>query len=153
MVMIKLEDETRQGSCKILWRKFRLRASLLLVLVQCFLGGRDQKEGRGWALIDLSLSLSGREVGWGWALIRGRAPINFRMGACSRWALIRGWAFIRINTVIEPKKLLCGGPLTWKTQIHDGGHRVIIPGGGGTPIHYLYGYVPPKGVVILKLLF
>ena len=26
------------------------------------------------------------------------------------------------------------------------------PGGGGTPIHYLYGYVPPKGVVILKLL-
>ena len=25
-------------------------------------------------------------------------------------------------------------------------------GGGGTLIHYLYGYVPPKGVVILKLL-
>ena len=28
------------------------------------------------------------------------------------------------------------------------------PGGagfGGTPIHYLYGYVPPNGVVILKL--
>ena len=24
--------------------------------------------------------------------------------------------------------------------------------GGGTPINYLYGYVPPKGVVILKLL-
>ena len=24
--------------------------------------------------------------------------------------------------------------------------------GGGTPIHFLYGYVPPKGVVILKLL-
>ena len=23
---------------------------------------------------------------------------------------------------------------------------------GGTPIHYLYGYVPPNGVVILKLL-
>ena len=22
--------------------------------------------------------------------------------------------------------------------------------GGGTPIHYLYGYVPPNGVVILK---
>ena len=29
---------------------------------------------------------------------------------------------------------------------------VTNPGGGGTPIHYLYGYVPPKGVVILKLL-
>ena len=27
-----------------------------------------------------------------------------------------------------------------------------VPGGGGTPIHYLYGYVPPNGVVILKLL-
>ena len=25
-------------------------------------------------------------------------------------------------------------------------------GGGGTPIHYQYGYVPPNGVVILKLL-
>ena len=25
-------------------------------------------------------------------------------------------------------------------------------GGGGTPKHYLYGYVPPNGVVILKLL-
>ena len=22
------------------------------------------------------------------------------------------------------------------------------PGGGGTPIHYLYGYVPPNGVVM-----
>ena len=27
-----------------------------------------------------------------------------------------------------------------------------MPGGGGTPIHYLYGYVPPNGVVILTLL-
>ena len=26
------------------------------------------------------------------------------------------------------------------------------PRGGVTPIHYLYGYVPPNGVVILKLL-
>ena len=25
----------------------------------------------------------------------------FRMGAYSRWALIRGWALIRINTVFE----------------------------------------------------
>ena len=31
---------------------------------------------------------------------------------------------------------------------------VCDPGGGGrgTPIHYLYVYVPPKGVVILRLL-
>ena len=28
----------------------------------------------------------------------------------------------------------------------------IPEGGGGTPIHYLYGYVPSNGVVILKLL-
>ena len=27
-----------------------------------------------------------------------------------------------------------------------------LPPGGGTSKHYLYGYVPPKGVVILKLL-
>ena len=25
-----------------------------------------------------------------------------------------------------------------------------VGGGGGIPIHYLYGYVPPNGVVILK---
>ena len=31
--------------------------------------------------------------------------------------------------------------------------RFACPGGGGgTPIHCLYGYVPPNGVVILKLL-
>ena len=30
--------------------------------------------------------------------------------------------------------------------------RALPRGGGGTPIHYLYGYVPPNGVVILKLL-
>ena len=31
-------------------------------------------------------------------------------------------------------------------------NRVRSARGGGTPIHYLYGFVPPKGVVILKLL-
>ena len=30
--------------------------------------------------------------------------------------------------------------------------RCIYRDRGGTPIHYLYGYVPPKGVMILKLL-
>ena len=32
--------------------------------------------------------------------------------------------------------------------------EILPPGGGagGTPIHYLYGCVPPNGVVILKLL-
>ena len=44
----------------------------------------------------LSLSGSGREVGWGGRLLNFSA---FRMGAYSRWALIRGRALIRINTV------------------------------------------------------
>ena len=30
--------------------------------------------------------------------------------------------------------------------------RAVLTRGGGTPIHYPYGYVPPNGVVILKLL-
>ena len=51
-----------------------LRGSLLLVLIQ-FLG-RLFEAGR---LLTFS---------------------TFRMGAYSRWALIRGWALIRINTVI-----------------------------------------------------
>ena len=29
---------------------------------------------------------------------------------------------------------------------------VVVGGGGGFPIDYLYGYVPPNGAVILKLL-
>ena len=44
----------------------------------------------------LSLSGSGREVGWGGRLLTFSA---FRMGAYSRWAIIRGWALIQINTV------------------------------------------------------
>ena len=41
--------------------------------------------------------------------------------------------------------------------IHVRRNTIVVltysPGGGGvTPIHYLYGYVPPNGVVILKLL-
>ena len=35
--------------------------------------------------------------GWDGRLLTFSA---FRMGAYSRWALIRGWALIRINTVI-----------------------------------------------------
>ena len=60
-------------------------------------------------------SLSGK--GRGGRLFEAGRLLTFsasRMGAYSRWALIRGWALIRINTV--------------------------------------YGYVPPNGVLILKLL-
>ena len=34
MLMTKREEVTKQGFCKILWRKLRLRGSLLLVLIQ-----------------------------------------------------------------------------------------------------------------------
>ena len=53
---------------------------------------------------NLSLSGSGRKVWWGGRLFEaGRLlPFSaFRMGAYSRWALNRGWALIRINTVYE----------------------------------------------------
>ena len=98
MVLTKLEDVTRQGSCKILRRKLCLRGSLLLVLIQ-FLGG-----GVGWGgvVVYLSLSGSGRKVGWGGRLLTFSV---FRMGAYSRLALTRGWALIRINTVGEGLEL------------------------------------------------
>ena len=50
----------------------------------------------------LSVSGSGREVEWGERLFEAGPFLTFsafRMGAYSRWALIRGWALIRINTV------------------------------------------------------
>ena len=55
----------------------------------------------------LSLSGSGKEVGWGGRLFEAGRLLTFpafRMGAYSRWALIRGWALIRINTVYPPAR-------------------------------------------------
>ena len=52
----------------------------------------------------LSLSGIGREVGWGGFLFEAGRLLTFsvfRMGTYSRWTLIRGWALIRINTVVE----------------------------------------------------
>ena len=57
--------------------------------------------GWGWSLIWF-LSGSGRKVGWGGRLFEAGRLLTFsafRMGAYSRWAVIRGWALIRINTV------------------------------------------------------
>ena len=54
----------------------------------------------------LSLSGSGRMVGCGGRLFEVGRLLTFsafRMGAYSRWALIRGWALIRINTVAAIK--------------------------------------------------
>ena len=50
----------------------------------------------------LSLSGSGREVGWGERLFEAGRLLTFsafRMGAYLRWALIRGWALIRIKLI------------------------------------------------------
>ena len=55
----------------------------------------------------LSLSWIRREVGWGGCLFEAGCLLTFsafRMGAYSRWALIRGWALIRINTVSQVKR-------------------------------------------------
>ena len=74
MLITKREDVTKPGFCKILWRKLRLRRSLLLVLIQFFLSGRGRGGGLGGEMggvgVGSYLSLSGREVGWEWALIR-----------------------------------------------------------------------------------
>ena len=86
MLITKSEDVTKQGFCKVLWRKLRLREGLLLSLIGVLWEG----------------------VGWGWAIIRGWALITFsafRMGAYSRWALIRGWALNRIHTVSVSRDL------------------------------------------------
>ena len=83
MVTTKREDVKKQGFCKILWRKLRLRWSLLLVLIQ-FLGG-----------------VRGKGVGWGGRLFEAGRLLTFSafgMGAYSRWALIR------INTVSQSTK-------------------------------------------------
>ena len=53
---------------------------------------------------NLSLSGSVRKVWWGGRLFEAERLLPFsafRMGAYSRWALIRGWALIRINTVLD----------------------------------------------------
>ena len=55
MVLTKSVDVAKQGFCKILRRKLRLREGLLLSLIGIFVGGN----------------------GVGWALIRGWALINF----------------------------------------------------------------------------
>ena len=50
----------------------------------------------------MSLSGSGRKGWWGGRLFEAGRLLTFsafRMGAYSRWALIRSWALIRINTV------------------------------------------------------
>ena len=80
MLITKSEGVTKQGFCKVLWRKLRLREGLLLSLIGVLWEG----------------------VGWGGRLFEAGRSLTFSafgMGAYSRWALIRGWALNRINTV------------------------------------------------------
>ena len=100
MVLTKREDVTKQGFCKTLLRKLRLRGSLKLILIP-FLGGRGKGVGAY-----LRLSGSGREVGWsgGGRLFEAGRLLTFaafRMGAYSRWAPTR------INTVKQIQSNLC----------------------------------------------
>ena len=61
----------------------------------------------GWVGVGAYLSLIGRRRGWGGVGVclfeAGRLLTfsAFRMGAYSRWALIRSWALIRIVTVLR----------------------------------------------------
>ena len=119
MVITKREDVTKQGFCKTLWRKLRLRASLLLVLIP-FWGVVGV---RGWVPISVWVGVGG---GWGRGgrlFEAGRLLTfsSFRMGAYSRWALIRGWALIRINTVYEFYRVRdwVYAPFGAKTQSHS----------------------------------
>ena len=80
MVIAKCEDVTKQGLYKLLSRKLRLQGSLLLVL---------------------QFQSHCHSSGWGGRLFEAGRLFTFsayRMGAYSRWALIWGWALIRINT-------------------------------------------------------
>ena len=56
-----------------------------------------------------------------------------------------------LNKIDIPYCCLPASPAVLKRFRRVSATLVFHPG-GGTPIDYLYGYVPPKGVVILKLL-
>jgi len=73
-------NKTRRcNKVRFLWNTLKKTSSSsksLIVRIQCFLSGRWKGDPLGVGAY-LSLSLSAREVGWGWALIRGWALINF----------------------------------------------------------------------------
>ena len=76
---------------------------------------------------NFSLSGSGRKVWWGGRLFEaGRLlPFSaFRMGAYSRWALNRGWALIRINTVFVANLKIALGVIPF---VSNGGPRLNVP--------------------------
>ena len=62
--------------------------------------------GWGGRLFEFDWEEEGRGTGSGRLFEPGRLLTfsAFRMGAYSRWALIRGWALIRINTVLVSQR-------------------------------------------------
>ena len=63
--------------------------------------------GGGGRLFEFEWEWEGGGVGWGGRLFEAGRLLTFpafRMGAYSRWALVRGWVLIRINTV---RRSLC----------------------------------------------
>ena len=77
MVVTKHKDVTKQVSVKYSAENFVFGESLISTY-SIFLGGGWEGKGGGvGGGAYLSLSERGRRVGWGWALIRGWAHINF----------------------------------------------------------------------------
>ena len=102
MVINKREDVTKQGFCKILWRKLRTSGKSLISTYLKFFRVGGTRKGVG-----AYLSLRGGRWGGGGRSFEAGRLLHFsalRMGAYSRWALIWGWVLIRINTVSTQKK-------------------------------------------------
>ena len=97
MLITKREEVTKQGFCKILWRNKTPSSGKSLIRIYSLKWVRWR-----WALTWVWLGGGG-----GWRLFEARRLLTFsafRKGAYSRWALIRGWALIRINTVNHLRK-------------------------------------------------
>ena len=88
-----ITEVTKQAFCKILCRKLRPRVSLLLEFIH----------SSGWGGGERLFEFDWEEEEGGRLFEAGRLLTfsAFRMGAYSRWALIQGWALIRINTVSD----------------------------------------------------
>ena len=92
MLTTKHEEVTKQGFCKIHWRKLCTWGSLLLVLggIHCHSSGL----GGGGRLFEFELRGGEGRGGRLFEAWRSLTFSAFSMGAHSRWALIRGWALI-----------------------------------------------------------
>ena len=102
MVITKREDVTKQGFCKILWRKLRLRGSLLLVLIQF----QSHCHSSGWGGSGRLFEFDWEGRGWGWVLIRGWARAS-RWFPCFAQYITYCAAFVRDNDNFSlSKKLL-----------------------------------------------